>query len=126
MIGKIETICVPFVSCIHRGAIMMITFQSTASPDVLMLRDLAQYLLGLIGKRLGERGVITHDELSHAIDRLEAAISDDATVEVTVEALHCSPGNRRESHNRLSQRAWPFLDMMRAARESDADIIWGL
>ncbi|MFT4069221.1 DUF1840 domain-containing protein [Paraburkholderia sp.] len=105
---------------------MMITFQSTASPDVVMLRDLAQYLLGLIGKRLGERGVITHDELPRAIGRLEAAISDDATVEATVETLHCSAGNHRESHNRLSQRAWPFLDMMRAARESDADIIWGL
>lgn len=105
---------------------MMITFQSTASPDVVMLRDLAQYLLGLIGKRLGERGVISHDELTHAIDRLEAAITEDATAETTLEALHCSPSNQRDSRNRLSQRAWPFLDMMRAARASDADIIWGL
>ncbi|HEY4298621.1 MAG TPA: DUF1840 domain-containing protein [Paraburkholderia sp.] len=105
---------------------MLITFQSTASPDVVMLRDLAQYLLGLIGKRLDERGVITHNELSGAIGRLEAAISDDATAQATVEPLHCSPSNRGESHNRLSQRAWPFLDMMREARKSDADIIWGL
>ncbi|MGF6485995.1 DUF1840 domain-containing protein [Paraburkholderia sp. JPY419] len=105
---------------------MMITFQSTASPDVVMLRDLAQYLLGLIGKRLGERGVISHDELVHAIDRLEAAITEDAAAETTLEALHCSTSNQRESRNRLLQRAWPFLDMMRAARDSDADIIWGL
>ncbi|APA88339.1 DUF1840 domain-containing protein [Paraburkholderia sprentiae WSM5005] len=105
---------------------MMITFQSTAAPDVVMLRDLAQYLLGLIGKRLGERGVISHDELPHAIDRLEAAITEDAAAETTLEALHRSTSNQRESRNRLSQRAWPFLDMMRAARESDADIIWGL
>ncbi|OLL32213.1 hypothetical protein BTH42_07100 [Burkholderia sp. SRS-W-2-2016] len=105
---------------------MMITFQSTATPDVVMLRDLAQYLLGLIGKRLGERGVISHDELPHAIDRLEAAITEDANAEATSEALHCSTSNQRESRNRLSQRAWPFLDMMREARKSDADIIWGL
>ncbi|WP_233804961.1 DUF1840 domain-containing protein [Paraburkholderia sp. HP33-1] len=105
---------------------MMITFQSTASPDVVMLRDLAQYLLGLIGKRLSERGVISHDELPHAIDRLEAAITEDAAAETTLEALHCSASNQRDSPNRLSQRAWPFLHMMRAARASDADIIWGL
>ena len=105
---------------------MMITFQSTASPDVVMLRDLAQYLLGLIGKRLGERGVICHDELPRAIDRLEAAITEDAAAEATLEALHCSASSQRDSPNRLSQRAWPFLDMMRAARASEADIIWGL
>ena len=56
---------------------MLITFQSPATPDVVMLRDLAQYLLGLVGKRLDTRGVILHDELPHAISRLEAAISDD-------------------------------------------------
>jgi hypothetical protein len=41
-------------------------------------------------------------ELPRAIDRLEAAISDDATTEATVEALHRSPGNRSESRNGLS------------------------
>ncbi len=91
-----------------------------------MLRDLAQYLLGLIGKRLGERGVIMHDELPAAIDRLESAITEDASAELALEALHCSPGNRREQSNGLSQRAWPFLDMLREARKGGADIIWGL
>ncbi|HEX7907420.1 MAG TPA: DUF1840 domain-containing protein [Paraburkholderia sp.] len=105
---------------------MLITFQSPASPDVVMLRDLAQYLLGLIGKRLDDRGVIMHDELPGAIGRLEAAISDDAAAEATLEPLHRSAGNQRDSRNRLSQRAWPFLDMMREARKTDADIIWGL
>ena len=105
---------------------MLITFQSPATPDVVMLRDLAQYLLGLIGKRLNDRGVIMHDELSGAIGRLEAAISDDATAEATLEPLHGPAGNHRDSRNRLSQRAWPLLDMMREARKSDADIIWGL
>ncbi|ALE58413.1 DUF1840 domain-containing protein [Paraburkholderia sp. SIMBA_055] len=105
---------------------MLITFQSSASPDVVMLRDLAQYLLGLIGKRLNERGVIMHDELPAAINRLESAITEDASAEVALEALHRSPGNRREPSNGLSQRAWPFLDMLREARKRGADIIWGL
>ncbi|MFP3556758.1 DUF1840 domain-containing protein [Paraburkholderia sp. SIMBA_049] len=105
---------------------MLITFQSTASPDVVMLRDLAQYLLALIGKRLGERGVIMHDELQGAIKRLESTITEEASAERTLEALHCSPGNASEPGNGLSQRAWPFLQMMREAAGQGADIIWGL
>ena len=69
---------------------------------------------------------LKYDEPSDAIDRPEAAISDDATSEATAETLHCSVGSHGESRNRLSQRAWPFLDTMRKARKSDADIIWGL
>ncbi|WP_133648116.1 DUF1840 domain-containing protein [Paraburkholderia flava] len=105
---------------------MMITFQSTAAADVVMLRDLAQYLLGLVGKRLDVRGVITHDEMPHAIERLESAISDETKAEIALEALYTSPGGQRDSRGGLSQRAWPFLDMMREASKHNADIIWGL
>jgi hypothetical protein len=105
---------------------MLITFQSPATPDVVMLSDLAQYLLGLVGKRLDKRGVILHDELPRAIGRLEAAISDDEKTEIAPESLQYSRDRRQETGSGLSQRAWPFLDMMREARKQDADIIWGL
>ena len=42
-----------------------------------MQKDLAMVLLGVIGKTLGERGVITPEEMPHAIDRLKRAIKDD-------------------------------------------------
>jgi hypothetical protein len=103
----------------------MITFQSRATPDVVMLRDLAHYLLGLVGKRLDTRGVISHDELPGAISRLETAISDDDKAEAVLEALH-DARDRNEDAGGLAQRAWPFLDMMREAYRQDADIIWGL
>jgi hypothetical protein len=105
---------------------MLVTFQSTASADVLMLRDLSQYLLGLIGKRLDTRGVILHDELPCAISRLEAAISDDKKAEIALESLQYFRERGQDSRSGLSQRAWPFLDMLREARKLDADIIWGL
>jgi len=38
---------------------MMVTFRSSAAPDIVMLRDLAEYLLGLVGKGLDVRGVIS-------------------------------------------------------------------
>lgn len=105
---------------------MMVTFKSSAAPDVVMLRDLAQYLLGLVGKRLDARGVILHDELPVAIRRLESAIADDEKSERVLEALQHSHRGRQDSGNGLSRRAWPFLDMMREADKQSADIIWGL
>ncbi|TAL92913.1 MAG: DUF1840 domain-containing protein [Paraburkholderia sp.] len=105
---------------------MLITFQSSVTPDVVMLRELAQYLLGLVGKRLDSRGVILYDELPRAIRRVEAAISDDNKAELALESLQFSHERGQESGSGFSQPAWPFLDMMREAREHNADIIWTL
>lgn len=106
---------------------MLITFQLKAAPDVTMLKDLAGYLLGLVGKRLDVRGVITPEQLPGAIERLEAAIVDDKKFEEDNAALHhATHANVHEHRAGLSQRAYPFLDMLRQARDHEADVIWGL
>lgn len=109
---------------------MLVTFQSPAAPDVVMLRNLAEYLLTLIGKHVGARGVIQHDELPHAIVRLEAAITEEAHAETALESLYHSPNVRNydadDYRGGLARRAWPLLDMMREALRQNADIIWGL
>ncbi|HIH2751851.1 DUF1840 domain-containing protein [Burkholderia aenigmatica] len=106
---------------------MLITFRSSAAPDIVMLRDLAQYLLGLVGKGLDVRGVISTDELPGAIARLEQAIRDDAARERAYE--HSTQALRDDVSPHaggLAQRAWPLLDMMRAAREQGRHVMWGV
>lgn len=109
---------------------MLVTFQSPATPDVVMLRNLAEYLLTRIGKHLGARGVIQHDELPNAIARLEAAIYEEAHAEIALESLYHVPNGRDydadRDHGELARRAWPLLDTMREAHRQNADIIWGL
>lgn len=109
---------------------MLVIFQSTATPDVVMLRNLAQYLLTLMGKKLGARGVIAHEEIPHAIARLEAAISEQPHAEATLESLRSIPNGHHhvadDDRRALLHRAWPLLDMMREAHKQNADIIWGL
>jgi len=106
---------------------MLITFKSTAAPDVMMLDNLAQYLLGIIGKHLGPRGVITQSELPVAIEKLEAAILVDKDAEAHHDSLHHHDDrNHHEMPVGLAQRAYPFLDMMRAALREKADILWGV
>ncbi|MFP3549210.1 DUF1840 domain-containing protein [Paraburkholderia sp. SIMBA_049] len=108
---------------------MLITFKCRSAPDVVMLENLAQYLLGIIGKRLGARGVIAHDELGVVISKLEAAIVTDKQERAEHEG-HFHEGEEGHEHHEipigLAQRAYPFLDMLRAAQKDNTDIVWGL
>jgi len=109
---------------------MLVTFKCRASPDVTMLENLAQYLLGIIGKRLGPRGVITHDELEVAISKLESAIAIDKKERAEHEGHFHDGEDGHEHHHEvpvgLAQRAFPFLDMLRAAQKAQNDIVWGI
>ncbi|WP_175732689.1 DUF1840 domain-containing protein [Burkholderia ambifaria] len=106
---------------------MMVTFRSSAAPDIVMLRDLAEYLLGLVGKALDGRGVISPDELPDAIARLEQAIKDDVARESAHERSTQALRTELSPHARgLAQRAWPLLDMMRAAHKQGRHVMWSV
>jgi hypothetical protein len=108
---------------------MLVTFKCRASPDVMMMDNLAQYLLGIIGKRLGPRGVISHDELDVSISKLETAIATDKKERAEHEG-HFHEGEEGHEHHELpvglAQRAFPFLDMLRLAQKEQDDIVWGI
>ncbi|KDP87722.1 hypothetical protein CF70_035010 [Cupriavidus sp. SK-3] len=105
---------------------MLVTFHSPATADVTMLSDLAQYLLGIVGKRIGKRGVISSKELPEAISKLEAAITAEAAVRADEKSADGFAVARAPACTVLPNRAYPFLDMMRAARQQQADILWGV
>lgn len=67
---------------------MPVTFQSSATSDVLLLNELAQYVLCIVGKRLGARGIIQHGELPRVINRLELALSDEEKADIAEDALN--------------------------------------
>jgi hypothetical protein len=113
----------------QKGTVMLVTFKCRASPDVMMMDNLAQYLLGIIGKRLGPRGVISHDELDVSISKLETAIATDKKERAEHEG-HFHEGEEGYEHHELpvglAQRAFPFLDMLRLAQKEQSDIVWGI
>jgi hypothetical protein len=107
----------------------MITFKSKAAQDLIVLKDFATYVLGVVGKPLGERGVITTEELEGAIAKLESAVKD-AQREHAEHAGHFrnadDPFNDSfQAPAGLAQRVAPFLGMLRAARDEKADVHWG-
>lgn len=107
---------------------MLITFKSHAAQDLIMMRDLAVTLLGIIGKHLGERGVITVEELPQAIHKLEAAVADARRVHPADAAVETKPADDEDEEEplHLGQRAYPFLDMLRASQREGANVLWGV
>ena len=114
---------------------MLITFQSKAAADVTMYKEHAKRLLDPIGKDVNQ-GIITAEQAPQAVQVLEREIEESrrhpTTEEVRrdVDAHHGEDGSDAE-HEEVSTvtfaaRAFPLLDMLRAARDGGHDVVWGV
>jgi hypothetical protein len=102
--------------------VALVIFRSRAASAIIMYSDAAQRLLELIGKPMSERGVITVDQIDDALAKLQHAIDTEGKA---------PPGDAHEDHSAsahvgLRQRAYPLLEMLRAARRSKVDVTWGV
>ncbi|VVD95593.1 hypothetical protein PCA20602_01867 [Pandoraea capi] len=103
---------------------MLVTFTAHASPTINMLENLAQLLLGIVGKKLGERGAIGADETGAAIAKLEAAIAEDKAAADKENEGKKSDERDDDNRLRLSQRAYPLLNMLREANAEGGAVMW--
>ncbi|MGZ3184178.1 MAG: DUF1840 domain-containing protein [Telluria sp.] len=114
---------------------MLITFRSKAAADVPMYKEHAKRMLDLLGKDVN-RGVITAAEAPRAVQLLEREIEESrmhpASEEVTrdVSAHHGDQGDDPDHEGMeavsFSARAYPLLSMLRAARDGQYDVVWGV
>lgn len=113
---------------------MLITFKSKAYPNVLMIQEHAMRILDLLHKD-PERGVITAAEAAKAVPLLEQEIEESRKHQATDEVeqdvkAHAGDGEDAEHEPAevvtFSTRAYPLLEMLRAARDQGSDILWGV
>lgn len=113
---------------------MLITFRSHAVPDVLMFRENAQPILDLLHKDAG-RGVITAAEMNDAVQVLEKVIEDSRAhtsnaVQRDIGGNHGgvnnAPSHAKADGVSFATRAFPLLEMLRAAKASNGEVLWGV
>ena len=113
---------------------MLITFKSKAYPNVMMYQDHAKRILDLLHKD-SERGVITAEEAPQAVKLLESEIEESRKSQVTDEVeqdVKAHHGDVEDGEHEpievvtFSTRAFPLLEMLRAARDHHADVLWGV
>ena len=114
---------------------MLITFKSKAAAEVLMYEEHAKRILDLLHKE-AKRGVITAAESGNAVAVLEAEIAGSKAhhptddIQHDVAAHHGSGGDDNE-HEKMqfvsfATRAYPLLEMLRAANAGNHDVLWGV
>lgn len=128
--------CYRFVIAAHnQKAFMLITFTSKAAAEVTMYKEHAKRILALLGKDVN-RGVITAAEAARAVEVLEKEIaetrlhqaSDDVQRDVHAHHGEVSEDKDHEGMEVVSfaTRAYPLLEMLRAARNGGHDVLWGV
>jgi hypothetical protein len=114
---------------------MLVTFKSKAASDVMMYEDHAKRILDLLHKDV-KRGIVTAAEMPAAIQRVEEEIAESKMHPVSEEmqrdvvAHHGEDGDDNEhepaEYVTFATRAYPLLEMMRAAQRGKNDVMWGV
>ena len=103
---------------------MLYEFKSKATGSVVMTGPVAERLLAIVGKASGPKGIFTVEQMGPAIAALQAAVEREKTEAAApddAEAPH--DGARAVS---LAQRAWPLIDLLRAAQKAEQPVTWGV
>lgn len=112
---------------------MLVTFKSKATADIIMYEAHAKPFLDLLDKDV-KRGIITASESAQVISLLEQKIAEHKTADHAIdhkpnhydddEDDHVKKANA--AHVTFSARFYPLLEMLREAKKSNTDIVWGV
>ncbi len=104
---------------------MIYQFRSKAGPDVIMLADLTKRIFDILRRPLEPRGILTVEQLPDLITALETAILKD--LEERAKANENENGAEKPKlADRLGQRAYPFLELMKQSKAKDEPVMWGV
>jgi len=105
---------------------MIYQFHSKAGPDVIMLSDLSQRIFDILEHPLEQRGILVAERLQEFIGRLELAISADVASRNIDGDDPTDSDQEKPTADRLGQRAFPFLELMKQACAANEPIVWGV
>ncbi|SNX27774.1 protein of unknown function [Polynucleobacter meluiroseus] len=105
---------------------MIYQFRSKAGPDVIMLADLSKRIFDILDCPLEPRGILTVEHLPVFITRLETAILRDLEERKEAQSSSGQDVKKLSQPDRLGQRAYPFLELMKQAKEKGEPVLWGV
>lgn len=104
---------------------MLYEFKSKAAGTVTMTGAVAERLLAIVGKAPGPRGIFTVEQMGPAIAALQAAV-DREKAEGGADADDDAEPRDSPRAVSLGQRAWPLIDLLKAAMKADQVVTWGV
>jgi len=108
------------------GLIVLVTFKSPASHDVVMFERNAQELLSILGiDPEASMGVVTVEQFPEAIARQKAAIVSKPESHVSVEMEGDVEAGSNEALS-IGQRALPFIELLKISLAEKMPVTWGV
>jgi len=107
---------------------MLYEFKSKAAGTVVMTGPVAERLLAIVGKEPGPTGIFTVAQMPAALAALQAAVDREKAEAAPPDAQADDPRDP-PAHPpvvTLAQRAWPLMDLLRAAQRADKPVTWGV
>ena len=101
---------------------MLVTFSSPVYADITMFGDVALRLIKLMGHSGTIPGALAAEDVAPALRRLEAAIQADTQSRAPEQELE--EGEDGEPVVSLSLRAWPLIQLLKAAAKAESHVMW--
>jgi Domain of unknown function (DUF1840) len=110
----------------------LVVFRSKAAGEIFMFAETTRRILEIIGRPDAPRGVITAEQVPDALSRLVAAVEQEkarakeAATAAEQDDKRGKEGPAAEAPITLGQRAFPLIEMLRAAQKRQVDVTWGV
>jgi|SRR5690554_2507361 len=95
---------------------MLVTFSSKAYADITMFGDVAKNMLEIMGHSGAVPSAFQPQDLPAALSNLQRAVESSKAAEQNPDDGDFKPG--------LAQRALPLINLLKAAIDADADVMW--
>lgn len=110
----------------------LVVFRSRAAGEIFMFAETAQRIFDILERPAVPRGVITAEQIPDALARLTRAVEEEkAALQAASQAEQLAerrgePAPLAARAITLSQRAWPLMEMLRAAGKRGVEVTWGV
>ena len=106
----------------------LVIFRSKAGADITMFAESARRIFEILGRPESTKGVITVEQLPDALQRLTTAVEQDKAQQqdsANADKGETAGKGLQARGVTFSQRAFPLVEMLRAAQKKGADVTWG-
>ena len=104
---------------------MLMTFRSDAAANITMFGSVGLQLVDMMGYPNTKNGAIRAENISDALNRLQAGLDNGAETHPTHNHLEDNEDEAQtEEPVSLGHRAVPLIDMLKAAIKDECGIMW--
>lgn len=109
----------------------LVVFRSKAAGEIFMFAETAHRIFEIFGRQEAPRGVITAEQVPEALQKLVDAVEEEkAQLKAAQDEADLADKqgdvNAQPRAITLAQRAFPLIEMLRAAQKKKVDVTWGI